>query len=95
MASAWKLAQKHAARSAPSARSSSSAHAHASRYCLHEAGELEDVVAGNLSSSDMRGRAVFAVFLEFAVSAQLLPPSVVNPPWIDAPRMLEQDASRK
>ena len=45
--------------SAPSARSWSPAHAHARMHCLHEAGELEDVVAGNLSSSQMRGRAVF------------------------------------
>ena len=28
-------------------------------HCLHGAGEPEDVVAGNLSSSQMRGRAVF------------------------------------
>ena len=95
MASAWMLAalaHKHAARSGPSARSSSSAHAHASMICLHEAGELEDVVAGNLSSSDMRGHAVF---LELAVCAQLSPPTVVNPQWSVAPRMIEQNASRK
>jgi hypothetical protein len=61
-------------------------------HCLHEAGELEDVVAGNLSSSQMRGRAVF---LELAVCTEPFPPTIVNHPWLAAPRMIEQDASRK